>query len=118
MKSRYFTRISFIYFWVGLCLVFLLPAPNFSQPTYFPTTDNWERRTPEQAKMDAVKLKEAIDFALQNESKATRNLELAHYKTFGREPFGEAVGAFKERGDGNYYQKRLYHRRMGRSAAC
>ena len=49
--------------------------------------------------MDAGKLKEAVDFAVQNESKAPRNLELAHYQTFGREPFGEAVGAFKERGD-------------------
>jgi hypothetical protein len=41
---------------------------------------------------------EAVDFAVANESKAPRNLELAHYQTFGREPFGEAIGAFKERG--------------------
>lgn len=51
--------------------------------------------------MDPAKLKEAVDFAIANESKAQRNLELAHYQTFGREPFGEAVGAFKERGDAN-----------------
>ncbi len=71
----------------------------FAQGIYYPTADNWERRTPAQAKLDAGKLKEAVDFAVQNESKAPRNLELAHYQTFGREPFGEAVGAFKERGD-------------------
>ena len=29
---------------------------------------------------------EAIDFAVANESKSPRNLELAHYQTFGREP--------------------------------
>ncbi len=77
----------------------LFSASVFAQGIYYPTADNWERRTPAQAKLDAAKLKEAVDFAVQNESKAPRNLELAHYQTFGREPFGEAVGAFKERGD-------------------
>jgi CubicO group peptidase (beta-lactamase class C family) len=65
---------------------------------YFPPAGDWARRTPEQAKMDAAKLKEAVDFAVANESKTPRNLELAHYQTFGREPFGEAVGAFRTRG--------------------
>lgn len=76
----------------------LFSASAFAQGNYYPTVDNWERRTPAQAKLDAVKLKEAVDFAVQSESKAPRNLELAHYQTFGREPFGESVGAFKERG--------------------
>jgi hypothetical protein len=68
------------------------------------------------SEMDAAKLKEAIDFAVANESKAPRNLELAHYQTFGREPFGEAVGAFKERGARpESFQKRLHRRRMGRA---
>jgi CubicO group peptidase (beta-lactamase class C family) len=49
--------------------------------------------------MDAARLQEATDFAVANESKAPRNLELAHYQTFGREPFGQAVGPFKERGE-------------------
>ena len=80
-----------------LCLL-LFSVNIFAQKVYFPTADSWETRTPEQAKFDAVKLKEAIDFAVNNESKAPRNLELAHYQTFGREPYGEAVGAFKERG--------------------
>ena len=87
-------------FLLGLSLIFLFPELNYSQSNYFPAAgDNWERRTPERVKMDAAKLKEAIDFAVASESKAPRNLELAHYQTFGREPFGEAVGAFKERGD-------------------
>lgn len=71
----------------------------FSQSTYFPAAgEAWEKRTPEQAKIDAARLKEAIDFAVANESKAPRNLELAHFQTFGREPYGEPVGTFKERG--------------------
>jgi CubicO group peptidase (beta-lactamase class C family) len=78
-----------------LCLV-LLAHLTFAQ--YYPAPDTWDRRTPEQSKLDPLKLKEAIDFAIANESKSPRNLELAHYQTFGREPFGEAVGPFGERG--------------------
>ncbi|HVF47654.1 MAG TPA: serine hydrolase [Pyrinomonadaceae bacterium] len=85
-------RILFV-----LCCV--LAATASAQRDYFPTADKWEKRTAEQAKFDPAKLKEAIDFAIANESKAPRNLELAHYQTFGREPYGEAVGPFKERGD-------------------
>jgi CubicO group peptidase (beta-lactamase class C family) len=66
---------------------------------YYPgPADQWERRSPQQVGMDADRLREAIAFAVASESKAPRNLELAHYQTFGREPFGQAVGPFKERG--------------------
>src|SRR4051812_43389634 len=44
-------------------------------------------------------LKEAIDFAIAGETKAPRDLALNHYQTFGREPFGYAIGPIKERGD-------------------
>jgi CubicO group peptidase (beta-lactamase class C family) len=73
-------------------------APAASRPYYPGRGDEWERRTPQQAGMDAARLREAIDFAVANESKAPRDLELAHYQTFGREPFGQAVGPFRERG--------------------
>lgn len=99
MKNEFFPEKSFSVFLATLFLIFAFSLNSFSQRNYYPTADVWERRTSEQAKMDAARLKEAIDFAIQNESKAPRNLELAHYQTFGREPFGEAVGHFKERGD-------------------
>ena len=69
-----------------------VPAPYVPGPT-------WERRNPDQVGMDAAKLQEAIAFAKERESKAPRDLEEAHYQTFGREPFGGAVGAFKPRGE-------------------
>lgn len=95
MKNQKSSKVSLV-----LLLLVCLSAVNiFGQKDYFPSADNWEKRTPEQVKMDAAKLREAIDFAVQNESKLPRSLELAHYQTFGREPFGEAVGAFKERGE-------------------
>src|SRR5688572_14827394 len=73
------------YFLAALSLTFLFASANFSQTIYFPAEgDNWEQRAPERVKIDAGKLKEAIDFAVASESKAPRNLELAHYQTFGR----------------------------------
>jgi hypothetical protein len=44
-------------------------------------------------------LTEAIDFAVANETRAPRDLVMGHYETFGREPFGEAIGPIKDRGD-------------------
>ena len=49
--------------------------------------------------MDGAKLQEAIAFAKEKEARAPRDLEAAHYQTFGREPFGNAVGPMKTRGD-------------------
>ncbi|MGH7553723.1 MAG: serine hydrolase domain-containing protein [Longimicrobiales bacterium] len=70
-----------------------------AQQVYYPGPgDKWEQRRPEQVGVDAAKLQAAIDFARASESRAPRDLELAHYTTFGREPFGHAAGPFKERG--------------------
>lgn len=65
---------------------------------YFPTRDSWEYRLPAQAGFDSVQLYAAIRFAQEHESKTPRNLELAHAMSFGKEPFGDAVGPFAERG--------------------
>jgi len=79
-------------------LLLFLTCVSYSQKTYFPPSNDWERRTPEQANLDPGKLKEAIDFAIANESKLPKDLLLAHLQTFGREPYGNPVGPFKERG--------------------
>ncbi|HYC52409.1 MAG TPA: serine hydrolase, partial [Gemmatimonadaceae bacterium] len=59
----------------------------------------WERRDPGQVGLDATKLQAAMAFARERESRAPRDLEEAHYQTFGREPFGNAVGPLQPRGD-------------------
>jgi hypothetical protein len=75
------------------------PASNSGQ-VYYPNPDkDWERRGPQEVGIDPNRLNEAIAFAISNESKAPRNLEMAHYQSFGREPFGEGIGPFKERGE-------------------
>jgi CubicO group peptidase (beta-lactamase class C family) len=75
-------------------------ARAVARDAYWPDAGpRWARRTPAQAGMDSERLAAAIAFAVASESKAPRNLEVAHYQTFGREPFGQAVGPFAERGD-------------------
>ncbi|MGD2152206.1 MAG: serine hydrolase [Gemmatimonadales bacterium] len=69
---------------------------------YYPgRPGDWETRRPEEVGMDAALLEAAIQFAKDNESTAPRDLELNHYMSFGGggEPYGEAIGPFKTRGD-------------------
>jgi CubicO group peptidase (beta-lactamase class C family) len=92
---------------IALSVILLLPLPTFAQrtgraapATYYPDAGlAWERRAPSQVGMDSVKLAAAIAFAVQGESKNPRDMEENHYRTFGREPYGNGVGAFRERGD-------------------
>ena len=59
----------------------------------------WESKTPSDAGISETRLKEAIDAAVAGETKASRDLVMNHYQTFGREPFGYAIGPIHERGD-------------------
>lgn len=61
--------------------------------------EDWQRRSPAQAGMDSARLQAAVAFHREHESRLPRDLMQAHYQTFGREPFGDAVGPFKPRGD-------------------
>jgi hypothetical protein len=70
------------------------PAPA----AYYPDRDSWTVKKPEDVGMISDKINEAIEFHKQKESKSPRNLEQSHYQSFGREPFGEGIGPFAERG--------------------
>ncbi len=59
----------------------------------------WERRSYAQAGIDSAKLADAIAFAVRNEARGSRDMEENHYRTFGREPFGQGIGPFKPRGE-------------------
>jgi len=59
----------------------------------------WQHKIPTESGLDPARLKEAVDFAVANETRNPRDLVLSHYQTFGREPFGSAIGPIKERGD-------------------
>jgi CubicO group peptidase (beta-lactamase class C family) len=82
----------------ALLAALALTTAALAQQPYYPDA-TWQHRTPEQSGIDAAKLKDAIDFAIAAESKNPRDLALNHYQTFGREPFGYAIGPIKDRGD-------------------
>lgn len=49
--------------------------------------------------LDSAKLAEAIAFAIASDAKAPRDMEESHYRSFGREPYGQGIGPFKPRGE-------------------
>lgn len=84
---------------LSLIAALVLATSVLAQSSYIPPAGAWERRAPEQLKFDAAKLRTAVDFAVANEAKTPRSQELGQAQTFGREPFGEGIGLFKDRGD-------------------
>lgn len=69
-----------------------------AQPRYVPGRGaDWQHRTPEQVGLTKRAVDSAVAIAIANESTSPRDLMEAHKATFGREPFGEAVGPFRAR---------------------
>lgn len=83
---------------VSLSLLFAFSV--LAEEVYFPGKgEEWKRHKPEEAGFDPAKLKAAIEFAIAKETKLPRDLAFEHYQNMGREPFGESIGPFQERGD-------------------
>ena len=78
------------------------PAPPRGVPAasapYYPERFDWQKQTPEQARIDAAKLDAAIKFSVANENPATKDLAVDLATTFGREPFDTPIGPVKPRG--------------------
>jgi len=66
---------------------------------YFPPPGSWDHRSPLTYNLDTSRLQGAIRFAIAQESKVTRNMEMSQAMSFGKEPFGEGAGPFADRGD-------------------
>src|SRR3989344_5891935 len=66
---------------------------------YVPPAEGWERRAPAQVGLDASRIEAAVAFARDRQPRAPRALEGAPSQSFGREPFGGAVGPFTPRGE-------------------
>lgn len=75
---------------------FFLPSLVTAQ--YYPPAGSWEHRKSAEVGFDTAALAAAIEFAQANASQNPRDLLEAHYRSFAREPFGEAIGPFKTRG--------------------
>ena len=72
---------------------------NSGVENYFPPAQSWLHRSPAAFGFDSTLLNKAIQFAKENESKQPRSMELSQAMSFGKEPFGDGVGAFADRGD-------------------
>jgi len=73
-------------------------AQTKTKISYFPSAHIWEHK-PATASFDTSKLSQAIQFAIEHESKQPRDMELSQTMSFGKEPFGFGIGPFSERGD-------------------
>lgn len=82
---------------IGLWILFF-PCLIVAQKNYFPEKGNWEEKSPEELKVNAEKLQEAIQFALDNEYSGSYDLKQAILKGFEREPYHEILGPTKDRG--------------------
>jgi CubicO group peptidase (beta-lactamase class C family) len=96
--KRNFREVTMHGRWTTILIGALVALPLVAQAQTFPGTD-WQRKTPVEAGINPQLLKDAVDFAIASEVKNPRDLKLNHYRSFGREPFGEAIGPIKDRGD-------------------
>ena len=86
----------------ALCVIIVVSImiTSYSQDVYYPgPMGDWKTKSPEEVGIAQSAIDSAIRFAIENESESPRNLEHAHYLGFGKEPFGDAVGPHKTRGD-------------------
>src|SRR5258708_32419954 len=77
---------------------FAAAAKTNRAAAYYPDA-TWQHKTPSESGLNPERLKEAVDFAIAGQTKNPRDLVMNHYQTFGREPFGYAIGPIKDRGD-------------------
>jgi len=66
---------------------------------YYPERSNWETKAPEALGITASTIEKTIATARAAESPNPRSMEENHYKTFGKEPFGDGIGPFEDRGE-------------------
>jgi CubicO group peptidase (beta-lactamase class C family) len=89
--------------WPLLALLALVAAHVSAQgrgtAAYFPPPgDGWERRAPEQVGLTKHAVDSAVALAIAGESQTPKDLLENHRRSFAREPYGEAIGPFRERG--------------------
>ena len=85
-------------FIMGLLISLVCATVQAKPAVYYPDVV-WQHKTPAELGINPQLLQSAIEFAIANETKNPRDLKLNHYSTFGREPFGYAIGPIGDRGN-------------------
>jgi CubicO group peptidase (beta-lactamase class C family) len=84
---------QFLMLLLGICF-----TTNAQIKTYYPTADNWEKKTPTSFRIDSAILNQAINYAIGHETKFPKNLTLSQAMQFGKEPFSDPIGPMASRG--------------------
>ncbi len=82
-------------------LIFLFGSSfrsTIAQQMYFPERGNWQEKSPSDFNISDQKLREAVQFAKDNEYSGSRDLREAIVKGFKREPYHKILGPTKKRG--------------------
>jgi len=77
---------------------FTQKAKQIKATDYFPPANQWQQKSATELGLHQAAVDAAIATAIEGETKAPRNMEINHYRSFGKEPFGEGIGPFAERG--------------------
>ncbi len=86
MSKRNFTILSVL-------LSLGVATASTAQDPYFPERRDWTEKAPADAGMNPSRLQEAIDYAVDSESSAPKDLSLNHELSgFGREPHSQRIG--------------------------
>lgn len=93
------SKLLIRFFFIFIFTINLVFAQKNKTEQYFPPFNEWQAKTPAELGLNAAKLQEVINFAKENEVKNPRNMEISHYQSFGKEPFGNGTGPFNERGE-------------------
>lgn len=88
---------SFLFFLFTIAAFAQKAKPK--QSAYFPPAGHWQQKTPAELGLDPAAVDSAVAFAISHESKNPRRLETDQANTFGKEPFGNAIGPIADRGE-------------------
>jgi len=84
---------------LALCaLVVATSAARGADSAYFPPAGQWSQRAPAELGFDGEALHQAVNFALEQETRLPRDLSVAIPLSFSREPFDTPVGPTQARG--------------------
>lgn len=76
----------------------VLTSPLAFSSDYFPGKGEWRSKPAQELGLSASKLKQAVNFAKNNEYSGSRDLRIAILDGFKREPFHQILGPTKKRG--------------------
>lgn len=80
-------------------LLSLITTPSIAQDLYYPPANyQWDEQDATDLGFDSTLLRQAVNFAIENENSVERDLRIAILKAFSREPYHELPGETKERG--------------------